>query len=223
VAGLGVLFIVIAYACGTASHKTPVHEAGADAAITSDAGTRDAGVHDASLRDASRRDASARDAATNDAAALGTGDAGLVTGRACASAADCGSGYDCNTEVPGGYCLLGAAGGPMSCRLPEQACPAGTLCSPLPWHQISGVCLRRCGPSLPCRPGYFCGYVETFPGDPSSPRSTAPACWTECQPGADQSCNDNLEISSLHGHCERDATCTCHAGFARNPSTGRCL
>jgi hypothetical protein len=159
-------------------------------------------------------------AVTQDA---GEADAGLVTGRACASAAQCGPGYDCNTEVPGGYCLPGTPGGPIACREPTQSCPAGTVCSPLPWHQISGVCLRPCSSSSPCRQDYFCGYVEAFPGDPSSGHSSAPVCWTVCQPGADQSCNDNPILSSVNGSCAANGTCACHAGFAKNPKTGRCL
>lgn len=44
-----------------------------------------------------------------------------------------------------------------------------------------------------------------------------------CTPGADQTCNDNLAISSLHGRCNPDSTCTCDTAFAKNPATGKCL
>lgn len=44
-----------------------------------------------------------------------------------------------------------------------------------------------------------------------------------CSPGADQTCNDNLSVSSLHGHCENNGSCTCGAGFAKNPTSGKCL
>ena len=44
-----------------------------------------------------------------------------------------------------------------------------------------------------------------------------------CMPGADQSCNDNPAVSSLHGKCLADSTCMCVSGFAKNPGTGRCL
>jgi hypothetical protein len=44
-----------------------------------------------------------------------------------------------------------------------------------------------------------------------------------CMFGADQSCNDNPALNSLHGTCNRDGTCTCHAQFAKNPKTGLCL
>ena len=153
----------------------------------------------------------------------GLGGASLVTGRPCATADDCGSGYDCFTDAPGGYCLPGAPGGPTACREPESPCPAGTTCSPLPWHQISGVCLRTCSTAADCRGSYVCDYVGLFPGDPGTPRSADRVCWTVCQVGADQSCNDDSLSSALHGTCEPDGTCTCHEGFEKNPETGRCL
>jgi hypothetical protein len=44
-----------------------------------------------------------------------------------------------------------------------------------------------------------------------------------CMFGADQSCNDNPALNSLHGTCNQDGTCTCHAPFGKSPTTGRCL
>jgi hypothetical protein len=44
-----------------------------------------------------------------------------------------------------------------------------------------------------------------------------------CEPGADQSCNDNPAISSLHGRCLPNGTCECQGGIEKNPETGRCL
>jgi len=43
-----------------------------------------------------------------------------------------------------------------------------------------------------------------------------------CTPGADQSCNDNPAISSLHGICRADGTCECRAGYSLNTETGKC-
>lgn len=43
-----------------------------------------------------------------------------------------------------------------------------------------------------------------------------------CTPGMDQSCNDNPALSSLHGHCDADRTCTCRPPFVVNPATGLC-
>ena len=44
-----------------------------------------------------------------------------------------------------------------------------------------------------------------------------------CTPGSDQTCNDDPAISSLHGVCQEDGTCTCKSGFAKSTKTGRCL
>jgi len=44
-----------------------------------------------------------------------------------------------------------------------------------------------------------------------------------CEPGADQTCNDDPAISSLHGACRQDGTCLCNEGVAKNSETGRCL
>lgn len=44
-----------------------------------------------------------------------------------------------------------------------------------------------------------------------------------CTPGADQTCNHDPRVSSLHGHCEDDGTCTCGEGFPKDPGSGRCL
>jgi hypothetical protein len=44
-----------------------------------------------------------------------------------------------------------------------------------------------------------------------------------CAFGADQSCNDNPALNSLHGTCNQDGTCTCHAPFGKSATTGRCL
>lgn len=44
-----------------------------------------------------------------------------------------------------------------------------------------------------------------------------------CEPGMDQSCNDDPAISSLHGRCLPNGTCECANGIEKNPETGRCL
>jgi len=43
-----------------------------------------------------------------------------------------------------------------------------------------------------------------------------------CKPGADQTCNDDVSVSSIVGKCRSDGTCDCGA-HAINPMTGRCL
>jgi hypothetical protein len=59
----------------------------------------------------------------------------------------------------------------------EMPCPSGSVCSPVPYSRISGVCMRPCGTTAECRPEYVCDYVELFPGDPNSPKSPVPVCW----------------------------------------------
>jgi hypothetical protein len=43
-----------------------------------------------------------------------------------------------------------------------------------------------------------------------------------CTPGQDSTCNDNPSISSLHGKCLPDGTCSCTIGPGLNPATGKC-
>ncbi|MBW1881069.1 MAG: hypothetical protein JRJ84_22175, partial [Deltaproteobacteria bacterium] len=44
-----------------------------------------------------------------------------------------------------------------------------------------------------------------------------------CEYGSDWTCNDNPMISSIHGQCEEDGTCTCFEEFGgKNPETGLC-
>lgn len=43
-----------------------------------------------------------------------------------------------------------------------------------------------------------------------------------CEPGADQTCNLDPEVSSLHGRCEDDGTCTCLDGFELDEASGLC-
>jgi hypothetical protein len=56
--------------------------------------------------------------------------------------------------------------------------------------------------------------------DDGSWACTRRACAT-CEPGQDQTCNDDPTISSLWGRCEQ-GQCVCNDGFAVNPDTGRC-
>ena len=60
---------------------------------------------------------------------------------------------------------------------------------------------------------------------PTNTPAAAPSSSTAtvCTPGMDQSCNDNPEISSLHGTCNPDRTCICKQPFQKRPKTGECL
>ena len=46
---------------------------------------------------------------------------------------------------------------------------------------------------------------------------------TPCTPGADQTCNSDPRLSSLHGTCAPDGKCLCKAAFTLDTSTGHCL
>jgi hypothetical protein len=135
------------------------------------------------------------------------------TGLACTLGYDCGSGYYCFTDVPGGYCVPGTVAGPAGCDPP--ACATGAVCTALPFRSIAGVCLATCTTQTDCRTGYVCANADPLTA------SHPTVCWTACQPGVPQSCNDNPMISSLHGTCLSDGTCQCGT-FAKNPATGRC-
>jgi hypothetical protein len=43
-----------------------------------------------------------------------------------------------------------------------------------------------------------------------------------CTFGADQTCNDDPLLSSIHGTCNQDGTCTCQPGFKPSSTSGRC-
>lgn len=44
-----------------------------------------------------------------------------------------------------------------------------------------------------------------------------------CTPGANQTCNDDPTLNSIHGVCQPDGSCVCGSGISFNPSTGKCL
>ena len=44
-----------------------------------------------------------------------------------------------------------------------------------------------------------------------------------CTPRLNQTCNNSLSVSSIHGACLPNGTCACHPGFAKNTATGKCL
>jgi hypothetical protein len=146
-----------------------------------------------------------------------------IAGSACTTTADCGAGFSCLTTVPGGYCVANSTGGTEMCSAVSPTCPAGTTCGPVPWSQMPSVCMRTCTATSECRAGQQCNYVELFPGSASSPRSAERVCWPACTVGMNQTCNDNPVISSIHGTCQADGSCTCTGTWAKNPETGRCL
>jgi hypothetical protein len=43
-----------------------------------------------------------------------------------------------------------------------------------------------------------------------------------CTPGQDQTCNDDLTVSMLWGHCDDPHRCSCNSGYVVNTNTGKC-
>jgi hypothetical protein len=102
----------------------------------------------------------------------------IRTGSACARDSDCGAANRCFKDQPGGYCVQ-----LKGCGLrDDESCPVGTICSPLPWAEIPGLCLRTCERASDCRTGYRCEYLELFPGEKRTPRSPKPVCWQSERP-----------------------------------------
>jgi len=58
---------------------------------------------------------------------------------------------------------------------------------------------------------------------PSSvPAPSASSASPVCTFGQDQTCNENIELSSLTGVCEPDGSCRCKPSHPKNPATGLC-
>ena len=89
------------------------------------------------------------------------------------------------------------AGGTVSCS--EKVCPDGGITSDARTDAL--MCFDTNGKLVPC----------SGDGGPAG----------VCTPGADQTCNDDLKVSTLLGKCRPDATCDC-GSHGTNPMTGRC-
>jgi hypothetical protein len=135
-------------------------------AVTQDPPQDPGMIPDASV-DAAEPDATAPDASAPDAALPDAGS--LVIGRACTTDDECGGEYRCQLTAPGGYCTLFCAA--------DADCPTGSVCSPVPFSRIPGICMKSCATKAECRPEYVCEIVYLFPGDPNAPSSPSPVCW----------------------------------------------
>lgn len=87
---------------------------------------------------------------TNESASSGGLDPAAI-GAACDTDADCGSGFFCREDVPGGACTLACDG--------SDACPGETLCRT---YGDDAWCVPRCDDDTDCRNGWFC---EQVPGN----------------------------------------------------------
>jgi hypothetical protein len=52
--------------------------------------------------------------------------------------------------------------------------------------------------------------------------ATGDASILVCTVGADQTCNDDVNLSATAGVCQAGVACACKTGFLLNPTTGRC-
>jgi hypothetical protein len=114
---------------------------------------------------------------------------------------------DCPASQPpvGNSCI-----GNFSCNY-DETCVCGTCCQSI-YHCANGR-IERVGVSDACL---------TPPPCDAGPQPIDGA-FPVCTFGADQSCNDNPALSSIHGHCTNAGTCTCTFDAGTNPATGRCL
>ena len=97
----------------------------------------------------------------------------VVVGLPCTSDADCGNtdggfgGAHCQLTVPGGYCSFFCPSG--------SECPTGSVCSPVPYSRIAGLCMKPCATTGDCRDGYACAPTCMFP--PNSGCGISNVCW----------------------------------------------
>ena len=112
-----------------------------------------------------------------------------------------------------GSVALGGASSTGGCTFgADQTCNADPTISSLRGHcSAAGTCV--CGDGIPLDANGRCGNPIGAAGDGGS----AGALGTEvCTFGADQTCNADPTISSLHGHCSAAGTCVCSGSTPPN-------
>lgn len=120
----------------------------------------------------------------------------------------------CKGYLELGFCSLGEV--PITVAS-EPVCTIGQdqTCNDEPLSTLAGTC--GAGNGCRCNPRY--GYnIET--GKCAVPVLGPSAV---CEPGFDQSCNGNLEVSAYQGRCLSNGDCWCLANQTRDPSTGKCV
>lgn len=70
-----------------------------------------------------------------------------AVGDKCTTSNDCPTGTVCDTDSPGGYCLV------YSCDADEE-CPEDATC--VFYTQSISYCLKKCDKNSDCRSGYTC-------------------------------------------------------------------
>jgi hypothetical protein len=122
----------------------------------------------------------------------------------------------------------GAGGGGMTISsCPASRPPIGNPCVGAFSCNYDDTC--RCG--VCCYSSYRCtsGRIEFLGSNDGCMQATCDAGLGPdgpqpvCTFGADQTCNDNPILSSIHGHCTDAGTCACTFDAGTNPDSGRCL
>lgn len=117
-----------------------------------------------------------------------------------------------------------ACTGTFSCQF-NAGCTCHGCCTAF-WRCVDGVFKQTdfndvCGQGAPCPDGGAGTSGGAGSGGAGGGGGTSSAA--RCTFGADQSCNDNPAISSIHGHCTDAGTCVCTFDAGANPDSGRCL
>lgn len=137
----------------------------------------------------------------------------------------------------GGGGMAGQAGGttapltscPASRPTPGTACTGTFICN----YDVMCICGTCCMYGYQCSNGaiVLLGFNDACTQvNPQSCRDAAAdatdgntdARGPVCTPGANQSCNDNPAVSSIHGTCTDAGTCVCNNDASPNPTSGRC-
>jgi hypothetical protein len=116
--------------------------------------------------------------------------------------------------------LTEVAEGCLSCYVEEVVCSVRSClaaCLDGASEECGACRAERCGDRF-----LACSGLPAPEGPAPSIPADGGMSLAACTPGADQTCNDNPAISSLHGRCRHDGTCVCSAGFEQNPLSGRC-
>ena len=105
----------------------------------------------------------------------------------------------------------------------DDACPTGSTCSFDAGSWCQPAAANKCVGPLGC------GLLECTNGCTCADRNTG-RCSCDgpkaCDVGQDQTCNDDVSMSSFSGHCVAAPgspnRCICNPGYSRNPATGKC-
>jgi hypothetical protein len=120
---------------------------------------------------------------------------------------DTGSGHDAGAANDGvAACISGCARGQITCSTPDP--PVGWRCSGPGINSAARFVDAGCT-SVPINSVAWC-----------CPDTFLSRC--VCTPGQDWTCNDDPAISSIHGTCLPDSTCSCSMGSGLNPASGKC-